>query len=319
VIWSTYTVPAGYTGGAVWSTFAVDPARHSLYATTGNNYSIPDDATSCLQTAVGVDGQLACLDPQDFVDSVLSLDVDDGRINWGRRLQGADTFIYTCAVAALGGVPCPQPAGLDYDFSAGANLFTIRKGRRSIDVVGAGQKSGIYWAMNADNGDLLWATNVGPGGLFGGIEWGVAMDGRRIYAAIGNLSHASYTLGPAHTVTANAGSWAALNPATGKILWQVPATGQDPRAPSLGGLGVGQVSAANGVVYAGSTSGDMVALDWQSGQVLWKFASGGSVICGPSIVDGTLYWGSGYARLGVGATNNKLYAFTIPEARWRRE
>jgi len=313
VVWIAYTVPPGYAGGAVWSTFAIDPRRHSLYATTGNNYSVPDGVSSCLQQAVDVDGQLACLDPQDFVDSVLALDLDDGRINWGRRFQGADTFIYTCVVAALGGVPCPNPAGLDYDFGAGANLFTTTKNGRSIDAVGAGQKSGVYWAMNADNGDLLWAANVGPGGLFGGIEWGVALDGHRIYAAIGNLTHVPYTLAPAHTVKVNAGSWAALNPATGEILWQVPATGQDPRVPSLGALGVGQLSAANGVVYAGSTSGDMVALDWSSGNTLWKFASGGSVVSGPAIVDGAVYWGSGYSRLGVGTTNNKLYAFTIPK------
>jgi polyvinyl alcohol dehydrogenase (cytochrome) len=312
VIWTVYTVPTGYTGGAVWSTLAVDPVRHALYATTGNNYSIPGSTSGCLQNATDVDSQLACLDPQDFIDGVLSLDLEDGRINWAKRFQGADTFIYTCALAIVGGVPCPEPPNPDFDFGAGANLFSITKGGRSIDVVGAGQKSGTYWAMNADTGDLLWSTQVGPGGLFGGIEWGVAMDGRRIYAAIGNLAHASYTLAPAHTVTVNAGSWAALNPVTGEMLWQVPATGQDPLVPNLGGLGVGQVSAANGVVYAGSTSGDMVALDGLSGQTLWKFPSGGSVICGPSIVDGTVYWGSGYSRF-VGTGNNQLYAFTIPK------
>jgi polyvinyl alcohol dehydrogenase (cytochrome) len=319
VVWTLYTVPPGYTGGAVWSTFAVDPVRHALYATTGNNYSTPDGISGCLQQATDVDGQLACLDPQDYVDSVLSLDLEDGRLNWARRFQGADTFIYTCAIAVVGGVPCPNPPGPDYDFGAGANLFSINQNGQPIDVVGAGQKSGTYWAMNADNGDLLWATQVGPGGLFGGIEWGVAIDEHRIYAAIGNLTHVSYTLAPAHTVTVNAGSWAALNPATGEILWQVPATGQDPRVPSLGGLGVGQLSAANGVVYAGSTSGDMVALDAKSGQTLWKFASGGSVVCGPSIVDGSIYWGSGYSRLGVGTANNKLYAFRTPSRMWRRE
>lgn len=317
VVWTVNTVPVGYTGGSVWGTFVVDTARHALYATTGNNYSLPDDATACLQTATGVDAQLACLNPQDYVDSVLSLDLEDGRFNWGRRLQGADTFIYTCAVAAAQGIPCPNPPGPDYDFGAGPNLFNITRGTQSIDIVGAGQKGGIYWALNADNGDLLWATQVGPGGLFGGIEWGPAMDGQRIYVAITNNGHVPYTLGPAHTVTVNAGSWAALDPATGAILWQVPTTGQDPINPSAGALALGQVTAANGVVYAGSTAGDMVALDAGTGLTLWKFASGGSVICGPSIVNGTVYWGSGYSRLGIGTTNNKLYAFTVPNQRGR--
>ena len=312
LVWTAYTVPPGYTGVSVWGTFAVDTARHSLYATTGNNYSIPDGATSCLKAAQNVESQLACLDPQDYVDSVLSLDLEDGRLNWGRRLQGADTFIYTCAVASVQGIPCPDPAGPDFDFGAGVNLFSITKGRQGIDVVGAGQKGGIYWALNADNGDLLWATQAGPGGLFGGIEWGTATDDRRIYVAIGNQGHASYTMGPAHAVTTNGGSWAALDAVTGAILWQVPTPGQDPTNPQFASLATGQVSAANGVMYAGSTAGDMVALDAETGRTLWTFASGGSVVCGPAIVNGTVYWGSGYARLGIGTTNNKLYAFSVP-------
>jgi polyvinyl alcohol dehydrogenase (cytochrome) len=67
------------------------------------------------------------------------------------------------------------------------------------------------------------------------------------------------------------------------------------------------------VFFAGSLSGDMVALDAATGRQLWKFASGGSVVSGPSIVDGTLYWGSGYSNLGIGKGNNKLYAFSIPD------
>jgi polyvinyl alcohol dehydrogenase (cytochrome) len=313
VIWTAYTVPSGYTGAAVWGTFALDTVRGALYASTGNNYSIPDSATSCLQSAAhDVNSQLACLDPQDYVDSVLSISLSDGHINWGRRFQGADTFIYTCAVAAAqGDVPCPNPPGPDYDLGAGPNMFSITQNGRQVDVVGAGQKSGVYWAMNADTGTLLWSTQVGPGGLFGGIEWGPALDANRIYVAISNYNHVSYTVGPPSNETLYAGSWAALDSATGAILWQVPTTGQDPRAPQYGSLALGQVSEANGVVYAGSTAGDMVALDAGTGQTLWKFASGGTVICGPAIVNGTIYWGSGYSRLGVGTTNNKLYAFTV--------
>jgi polyvinyl alcohol dehydrogenase (cytochrome) len=82
--------------------------------------------------------------------------------------------------------------------------------------------------------------------------------------------------------------------------------------PSIAGA-EGQVSAAGGVVYAGSLSGDMVAIDGDTGNILWKFASGGSVICGPSIVTGTVFWGSGYSRGGTG--NNKLFAFSLGQGR----
>jgi polyvinyl alcohol dehydrogenase (cytochrome) len=113
----------------------------------------------------------------------------------------------------------------------------------------------------------------------------------------------------------NAGSWAALDPETGNIIWQIPATGQSPLNPKFGAGALGQMSAAAGVVYAGSLSGDMVAMDGNSGAILWKFASGGSVICGPSIVNGTVFWGSGY-RIGKG--NNKLFAFSLGKSHDRK-
>jgi polyvinyl alcohol dehydrogenase (cytochrome) len=313
VLWSTFTVPQGYTGGALWgSNFVVDQRRDSLYVTTGNNYSVPDDVSSCLQTALTVAAELACLSPQDYVDSVLSLSLKDGEVKWDRRLQGADAFTVSCLIQPNQGVPCPNPEGPDFDFGSGPNFFRIVNKYGAFDVLGAGQKSGVYWALDPDDGRVLWATHVGPGGGFGGIQWGSATDGRRIYVAISNSFHIPYTLAPAHKITATAGSWAALDPVSGAILWQVPASGQDPVNPALAATAPGQVSAANGVVYAGSMSGDMVALSAATGDLLWKFASGGSVVCGPSIVQGVVYWGSGYLNFGFGKSNNKLYAFTVP-------
>jgi polyvinyl alcohol dehydrogenase (cytochrome) len=44
---------------------------------------------------------------------------------------------------------------------------------------------------------------------------------------------------------------------------------------------------------------NMFALDASNGNVLWSFPSGGSVNAAPAIANGTVYWGSGYAHLGV--------------------
>jgi outer membrane protein assembly factor BamB len=74
-------------------------------------------------------------------------------------------------------------------------------------------------------------------------------------------------------------------------------------------LDIGSVSVANSIMYAGSNSGQMYALDTITGKILWNFASGGAVIDGPSIADGVVYWGSGYRSTGIG--NNKVYAFTL--------
>jgi polyvinyl alcohol dehydrogenase (cytochrome) len=63
-------------------------------------------------------------------------------------------------------------------------------------------------------------------------------------------------------------------------------------------------------MYAGSNSGQMYAFDATTGNILWNFASGGTVIDGPSIVHGTLYWGSGYREI-QGTGNNKVFAFSL--------
>jgi len=63
-------------------------------------------------------------------------------------------------------------------------------------------------------------------------------------------------------------------------------------------------------MYAGSNSGQMYAFDATTGNILWNFASGGTVIDGPSIVDAVLYWGSGYKEI-QGTGNNKVFAFSL--------
>src|SRR5437879_11715635 len=79
------------------------------------------------------------------------------------------------------------------------------------------------------------------------------------------------------------GAWSALDVATGKILWQTA-------DPTPGTIDRGSVSVANGVMYVGSNSGQMYALNAATGNILWNFASGVTVIDGPSMADSTLCW-----------------------------
>ena len=79
----------------------------------------------------------------------------------------------------------------------------------------------------------MWNTLVGPGGDQGGFEWGSAYDGSRIYVSLTDQHHISYELtenGVLTSQTTTGGSWAALDPATGKILWQTA----DPQTENLG-------------------------------------------------------------------------------------
>src|SRR5262249_39500249 len=172
-------------------------------------------------------------------------------------------------------------------------------------------------------GKFVWSTLIGPGGDQGGMEWGTAYDGERIYASITNHHHIPYRLtqnGILTGETTTGGSWAALDPKSGKILWQTA----DPQVEMLPGaiLPVGvwdlaPVTVANGILYAGSmaklaTQTQMFALDAATGKILWSYQAGSSVNAGPAVAHGSVYWGSGYARSGVeGSGSTKFFAFSI--------
>jgi polyvinyl alcohol dehydrogenase (cytochrome) len=308
IIWRHYTAPSGYAGASVWGSSVIpDVTRQTLYITTGNNYTTPTapEFQACVRGQTLTDAVVAgCLSPDDEVDSVVALDLKTGVVRWVHRMWTQDDWNVACLVGfAAGQGNCPNPEGPDFDFASGANLLDIQTAHGKQTILGAGQKSGTYSALDPDTGKLLWATSVGPGSSLGGMEWGSATDGTRIYVAIANLYNIPYGAG-------NAGSWSALDPATGKIIWQTA----DPN----GSLALGPVTVANGVVYVPSMAGapaarNMLALDARSGALLWQFAAGGSVVAGASIVNNTVYWGSGYSNLPIpGFTaNNKFYAFTL--------
>jgi len=146
-------------------------------------------------------------------------------------------------------------------------------------------------------------VRVGPGGLFGGLEWGSASDQAHVYTAVANSDSQPWTLPSGEVI--RSGLWASLDAASGKVLWQTRGK------PAVTASNRGAVSTANGVVYGGTfaSSGTMYAFDAQSGETLWSFASGGTVNTAPAIVDGTVYWGCGYGGLGLSTGGKKLYAF----------
>ena len=296
ILWKTYMVPAGFNGAAVWSSQpVVDHKTGMLYVTTGNSYSVPHGY--CVNP-----GQTNCkrLPPDAYIDSIVALRLTTGQIVWAHRTLTADTWTMA-----------DPNASPDFDFGADPNLYSTTINGKRTDVLGAGQKSGMYYALDPSTGKEIWATQAGPGGVLGGIEWGTSTDGKRIYAAITNGSHKTYayTTFDGQKKTTSGGLWTALDPATGKILWQTA----DPQGSRY--ITDGFVSSANGVVYAGSSGGNFYAMDARTGQIKWTFPSGGAVWSGAAIVDGFVYWGSGYdtreRKLPYNGNNNKFYAFSL--------
>jgi len=308
ILWKTYTAPEDYTGNAVWgSSPAIDTKRGQLYIATGNNYSVPQEVLDCVAAAGDdADAKAACLPADDHFDSILALDMKTGAIRWATRAIPFDAWTVDCIPFFGDGSNCPDPAGPDYDFGQAPALFTVKPGGmgKPIDLVGVGQKSGQYWALDPDTGSVIWVTQAGPGGIAGGLQWGSAVDGQRVYTANANSNLTPWTL-PDGTTTTD-GVWSGLDATTGEVLWQT--------TPTYGGGTSGPVTTANGVVFGCSLdpAGYMYALDAATGAIKWSFASGGSCLSGAAISNGMVFWGSGYSNLGTGTANNKLYAFGLP-------
>lgn len=289
VKWKTYTVPQGWYGASVWGGGgAVDVKSNQIFMATGNNFNNDPGAADV---------------PSNHFDSIIALDMSTGRINWGARGLLSDTWNVACGLVAPGFVVAPGPffpgaydncpnanpatAGPDFDFAQGPMWL-------GGGLVGAGQKSGKFWALDHKTGALAWVTQVAPGGVTGGLQWGSATDGNRIWVGVSNAGPSTngggvgalpWTLKDGSTT--RAGGWAALDRRTGSVLW----TTADPN----GSRAEGAVSATNDVVFGCNVSagGTFRALNARTGAVLWSYDSAMPCTAGASISDGMVFWGSG--------------------------
>ncbi|MFL5925974.1 MAG: PQQ-binding-like beta-propeller repeat protein [Gaiellaceae bacterium] len=323
IIWQTYSLPdnhglpGGYAGATMFAPPAVDEADGLVFGTFGNPYREPADVAACNAAAPNGFSE-SCEQPGAHFESIVAFDLATGEPRWSYRVWGHSAWQSACGSQPAAVTWCaPEADHEKWDLGgSGANVFKI--GDR--DVVGVGGKSGVYYTLGATTGQLIWNTVVGPGGDQGGFEWGTAYDGNRIYVSLTDHHHTPYQLtedGTLTPTTATGGSWSALDPATGKILWQTadPQTETVPGFTNVGVWDLAPVSSANGVVYAASmakSGNQMYALDSATGAIVWSFGAGSSVNAAPAIVDGSVYWGSGYSRSGVeGSGNTELFGFTL--------
>jgi polyvinyl alcohol dehydrogenase (cytochrome) len=133
-----------------------------------------------------------------------------------------------------------------------------------------------------------------------GVVWGGAADEQNVYYGL------------------QSGGMVALKLATGEVVWRAkfPKTG-DARV-----INSAAATAMPGVVFLGGSDGKLHALSAADGHLLWDYdtarpfetvnkvtARGGAISSiGPSIVDGMLFIGSGYAVTGSNS-GNVLLAF----------
>jgi alcohol dehydrogenase (cytochrome c) len=92
------------------------------------------------------------------------------------------------------------------------------------------------------------------------------------------------------------GALRALDPATGKLVWE-----WRHNSPAWAGV----LTTAGGLAFTGDAEGNFIALDAKSGKALWHFQCGASVIAGPMTfaIDGKQY-----VAVAAGST---LFAFGL--------
>ncbi|KAK9010735.1 hypothetical protein V6N11_043604 [Hibiscus sabdariffa] len=319
ILWQTLVLPDNfgnrgqYSGAAIWgSSPSIDVTRNLVYIATGNLYSAPQNITECQerqnnQTQVPPTHTDECIEPDNHSDSFLALDLDTGNIKWFHQFGGYDVFFIACNNLSV--PDCPPGPNPDADFGEAPMMLSINVNGTKKDIVVAVQKSGFAWALDRDDGNIIWSTEAGPGGIAGGGTWGAATDEMRVYTNIANSDGKNFTLKPSSRNT-TAGGWVTMDAKTGQILWS---TGD----PS-NGTASGPVTVANGVLFGGSTykEGPIYAMDAKSGEILWSYNTGASVFGGMSVSDGCIFIGHGY-KVSFGASNpnfsagNSLFAFCI--------
>jgi polyvinyl alcohol dehydrogenase (cytochrome) len=289
----------GPSGAPIWSTPAIDEKRNVLYVGTGENNSLPVTDTS---------------------DAIIAFDLDTGERKWVFQATPRDMWNYACRNGANCDVGT-EAVVLDHDFG-GSVMITKRKDGRELLVVG--QKSGTVWALDPDNnGALVWSQKISAGGANGGIHWGTATDGLRVFVPMNDPR------GPTPEFPLGGAGLHALDLESGKVLWTRKAEGdcsgdRKERYPNCDSrLGYSPAPlVVDGAVVQGSVDGILRVFDAATGNTLWSYDTirrfqtvngveghGGSIDSAPYVAaNGTLFVVSGYSRFGE-TPGNVLLAF----------
>jgi polyvinyl alcohol dehydrogenase (cytochrome) len=291
--WTTYTVtqtprPLGKTqagtaimgpsGAPVWNSPTYDPKRKLLYFGSGENYSTPADSNS---------------------DAVIAVDARTGKRKWTAQLTRGDAWNVGCMMQNPN---CPKEHGPDLDVAASPLL--ISDGAR--DIIVAGQKSGVAFGIDPNTGKVLWQRRLGHGGTQGGVHFGMAADGTRVFVPINDMADTHD--GRKYDPRMSGAGLHAIDAFTGQVLWSAKAPDNCGNRPNCDPGISAAVTAMPGVVFAGHLDGQFRAYDSSNGKVLWAVDTtkpvktitdaeahgGGMSGPGAAVADGYVVLNSGY-------------------------
>lgn len=272
------------SGGGAWYPPAIDIKRRIIYFGIANPAPFP--GTEEFPNGSSRPG------PNLYTDSVVALDVDNGKLVWFHQVTPHDTF--------------------DRD-QVHVMLARTTRGR---DVVISAGKSGEVVALDRASGDVLWQRAVGKHqnddkplsrptavypGTYGGVLTPPAVAEGVAYLAVLNSPTTLAPDKPAYIGSELGladGEVAAIDVNTGKITWHTNVPG-DP----LGGATV-----VNDLVFTALLDGTIVALRRDTGGIVWKYKTDGGINGWLSATADTLY-------VPVGQSNPpQILALRLPKS-----
>jgi polyvinyl alcohol dehydrogenase (cytochrome) len=299
-VWKAYVVPTPVpvrknskgvqqyapSGGSIWNSPTIDAKRGALYVGTGDGQTDP---------------------APDTTDSIMALDLKTGKVLWHYQAESGDAFMGGCNGDQRTD-NCPKVNGPDQDIGNSPILRDLPGGKR---VVVFGKKDGTVTALDPDHqGAVVWQVHAvdipkDQQNTFyahlNGIVWGGSADDQNVYYGL------------------QSGGMVALKLATGDIVWRA----SFPKTGTARVINSPAATAMPGVVFLAGSDGKLRALSTTDGRVLWEYdtakpfetvnhvpAKGGAIASiGPSIANGMLFIGSGYAVTGTNS-GNVLLAFS---------
>ena len=289
-------------GGSPWQPLTYDPELNLLFFGTGNPDPIKDGADR----------------PGDnlYTSTIVALDADSGQLKWHFQMVPHDDH--------------------DYDGTQTTVLFSKRVAGKERKLLAQVSRSGFLFVLDRVTGENLvsqkifpevnWTDHNRPNGTpeptlakspqAGGVLLFPSSEGVTnwpspsyspqtglIYVNTVKSRGVFYPKGREYIIGSFRNSLRALDPLTGKVAWvheYLEPYGINARYP-------GVLSTAGGVIFTGDVSGNFVAFDAMSGEILWHDELPSYSVSNAPIS----YVLDGKQHIVVGS-GDQLFAYTLP-------
>ncbi len=233
--------------------------------------------------------------PNLYSNSLIALDCESGELRWYHQAKPHDLF--------------------DLDFHLSPMLATVEVDGEARDLVIGSGKLGRIIALDRESGEVMWDTAVGehendeldgvpPGetvevlpGVLGGVETPMAFAEGVVYAAVVNMATPYTATGhealDGTQAVQNAERMTDLDTGTGEIVALDATSGEILWSTSVEQPPFGGVTVVNDLVVASTFDGAIFALDRDGGEEVWRTQVEAPLIAWPAIVGDTLMVASG--------------------------